>query len=117
MKKLNGKEMAQVAGGYLKSSSTMSDEEIKRHKGSPVGKYDGVVGNTYLFESSHEIFTGKLLKTYEDGSSIYGDTVRTHEVQVMDFCVCQDYNLRCDFEVGCTATVSGDDFAMYEYIG
>ena len=108
MKKLNETEQAQVTGGY---NSSISREEIERHKGSPVGKYDGIEGNTYFFESSQNQIIGKLIKTYEN-SEYYGTTKRQHTVQVMDLHII--HGTGC--EVGSIADLNGDAYELYEYI-
>ena len=110
MKKLNEKEQAQVTGGY---SSTMSREEIERHKGNPVDKYDGWEGNTYFFEyPGMNLIIGKLIKSYEDSETIYGTTIRHHDVLVIDTYIISGHGQ----EVGKIAQLNGDMYNMYEYI-
>ena len=108
MKKLNEKEMETVAGGY---NSSISKEEIERHKGSHVGKYDAIDGNIYFFESTQEKIIGRLIKTYEN-SEYYGTTKQQRTVQIMDIRIIHGSG----YEVGSTVDLNGDAFELYEYI-
>ena len=109
MKKLSEKEQEKVSGGYYHSS--VSKEEIERHKGSPVGKYDAIDGNVYFFESTHDQIIGKLLKTYEN-SEYYGTTKQQRTVQIMDIRIIHGSG----YEVGSTVDLNGDAYELYEYI-
>lgn len=109
MKKLNEKEMETVAGGY---ASSMSREEIDRHKGAAVDKYDGIEGNTYVFEKVNNttVIVGKLVRTFEDERE-YGSTVRMHEVQINAY-----IDSGCWYSVGESIRLNGDEYQIYEYI-
>ena len=114
MKKLNEKEMTQVAGG---TTNTISRDELESHKGSPVGQYDGIEGNTYFIEvrTPYFLMIGKLVRTYEDDASIYGNTVRRHDILIIDINIdtsIYDYT----YEVGQTITLNGGNCQLYEYI-
>ena len=106
MKKLNEKEMAKVAGGFY---GTISLEDLERHKGSPVDKYDGWEGNTYIFDDGHQKYIGKLIESYETPNSLYGTTQRIHKIQVID---AYGYNP----ENGSTITLIADGCQIYEYV-
>ena len=109
MKKLNEKEKAQVTGGY---ESSMSREEIDRHKGAAVDKYDGIEGNTYVFERVNKttVIVGKLVRTFEDERE-YGSTVRMHDVQIDAY-----IGSGCWYSVGESIRLNGDEYQIYEYI-
>ena len=111
MKKLNEKEQTQVAGGV---TSAELIQEMEKHKGSPVGKYDGWTGSTYIFESPNEAVTGTLVESYEKDTG-YGATTRYHKVKVIDFCI-KNYGNYDTFAPGSTRDINGDYYQMYEYI-
>ena len=111
MKKLNEKEMTQVAGG-----ETLADirREKEKHKGSPVDKYDGWIGSTYVFESPNEAVIGTLVESYEKDTG-YGATTRYHKVKVIDFYIINSANYD-SYAPGSTRDINGDYYQMYEYV-
>ncbi len=108
MKKLNEKEMTKITGGY---ANTMSLQDIQKHKGAPVGKYDGWEGCTYYIEGPYHYMTAKLIRSYEN-EGLYGNTQRTHEVEIID--IFATANL--DYGAGSTVKLNGDENRLYEYV-
>ena len=110
MKKLNEKEMTQIVGGY--SSTVSSIEEIERHKGSPVGKYDGWEGSIYYIEAfPYERMTARLIRSFEN-EGLYGNTQRTHEVEIIDIYATSSL----DHGAGSVIRLNGDEVRLYEYV-
>lgn len=108
MKKLSEKEMTKIVGGY---SNTMSRSDIERHKGTPVGKYDGWEGSIYYIEIPCRKMTAKLIRSYES-EGWYGNTQRTHEVEIID--IYSSNNL--EYGAGSIVNLNGDEAKLYEYV-
>ena len=108
MKKLNEKEMTQVAGG----TGNMSSDEIYSHKGNQVSTYDLWEGNRYIIKSGTYLMIGRLIRSYESDPALYGNTEHKN---VFEIIAQKENGLNSTDYVG-KIREFGDGTAYFEYI-